>query len=337
MKKMKEMFNRTLYLGYYLKNLDWVLFNKFMSHTQNLTDRSKIDLIFDIVKSSYKYNISILEYFQFGFFEKDHKERSKWVGTGTIYEFQLKSNPKNTRKILDDKRLFYINYKEFFKHNIYTLEDIETNHVALEELLKNKEKLVLKEVDGKCGTGVKIINTKDYTKTSLINLMRKMKFGMIEDFIVQHSKMNLLSPSAVNTIRIYTNINDSGKYELLGCRIRISVNSPVDNLAAGNIAATVDENTGVVIGPGVYSDITKPPEKVHPITKTPIIGFEIPFWKEILVMVKEASLKHPENKSIGWDVFVTEDGPGIIEGNHDWCKLVWQLPVNEGLKYRLDV
>jgi hypothetical protein len=29
---------------------------------------------------------------------------------------------------------------------------------------------------------------------------------------------------------------------------------------------------------------------------------------------------------------VTEQGPGLIEGNHDWCKLVWQLPVNKGLK-----
>jgi len=33
---------------------------------------------------------------------------------------------------------------------------------------------------------------------------------------------------------------------------------------------------------------------------------------------------------------VTENGPGLIEGNHDWCKLVWQLPVGEGLKHLLD-
>ena len=53
-------------------------------------------------------------------------------------------------------------------------------------------------------------------------------------------------------------------------------------------------------------------------------------------MVREASLLHPENRSIGWDVVITEEGPGLIEGNHDWCKLVWQLPVNRGLKDRLD-
>ena len=35
------------------------------------------------------------------------------------------------------------------------------------------------------------------------------------------------------------------------------------------------------------------------------------------------------------EVFVTEDGAELIEGNHNWCKLLWQLPVNRGLKAEL--
>ncbi|MCZ4319918.1 hypothetical protein O4H26_13065 [Aequorivita viscosa] len=334
---MKKAFKRTLYLGYYFKKMNWRLLKKFLGHASQLTGKSKPQLMLNSIRDVYKYNISILEYFQFGFYSKTESEKKEWVGTGTIYEFQLKANPIKERVILDDKRLFYKNYKEFFVHNIYTLEEIESNKINIEELLENSRKLVLKQVDGKCGTGVKIINAKDYNKNHLLALMRKNNYGMIEDFIIQHTRMNMLSPSAVNTIRIYTNINDAGDYELLGCRIRISVNCPVDNLAAGNLAAPIDERTGIIIGPGVYSDITKLPEEVHPITKVPIVGFQIPFWQEILVMVKKASLKHPENKSIGWDIFVTEEGPGLIEGNHDWCKLVWQLPVNKGLKNLLNV
>ena len=30
------------------------------------------------------------------------------------------------------------------------------------------------------------------------------------------------------------------------------------------------------------------------------------------------------------------EGPELIEGNHDWCKLLWQLPVNKGLKHVLE-
>jgi hypothetical protein len=50
------------------------------------------------------------------------------------------------------------------------------------------------------------------------------------------------------------------------------------------------------------------------------------------MLAKEAALFDKSNRSIGWDIVVTETGPGLIEGNHDWCKLVWQLPVLKGLK-----
>jgi hypothetical protein len=53
-------------------------------------------------------------------------------------------------------------------------------------------------------------------------------------------------------------------------------------------------------------------------------------------LAKDAALKHKQNRSIGWDIVVTDNGPGLIEGNHDWCKLVWQLPVNRGLKNILE-
>lgn len=48
------------------------------------------------------------------------------------------------------------------------------------------------------------------------------------------------------------------------------------------------------------------------------------------------ALLHPQRKSSGWDIVVTPIGPGLIEGNHDWCKLVWQLPVKKGLKKELE-
>src|SRR5699024_5271603 len=136
--------------------------------------------------------------------------------------------------------------------------------------------------------------------------------------------------------RIITQIRKDGIYEILGCRMRISGNSPVYNMGGGNLVAPVDQKTGKINGKAVYADITKPPVEKHPVTAVPIVGFQVPFWNEILDMVKEASLKHPQNRSIGWDVVVTPNGPEFIEGNHDWCKLVWQLPVHKGLKHKLD-
>jgi hypothetical protein len=317
--------------------MKWSLLKSFLTHTSKLTGKSKFQLMLASIRDVYKNNTSILEYFQFGFYNKTDLEKKEWAGTGTMYEFQKIANPPKERIILYDKRQFYTNYKEFFKHHLYTLEELKSDNDLIEQVYSTNTKIVLKEASGKAGAGVKIIETKDLKSNEVISFMKKHDFGILETYIKQHSAIQKLSPSAVNTIRIFTQIRKDGDYEILGCRMRISVDSPVDNMAAGNLAAPIDARTGIISGPGVYSDITKSPETIHPITGVSIVGFQIPYWQEILEMTKKASLKHPQNKSIGWDIVVTEDGPGFIEGNHDWCKLVWQLPVNKGLKSMLNV
>ena len=102
------------------------------------------------------------------------------------------------------------------------------------------------------------------------------------------------------------------------------------------MVAPIEETTGTVVAPGVYDDIAKDEAVVHPLTGVKIVGFEVPFWSECLDLAREAALHDLSNRSIGWDIAVTANGPGLLEGNHDWCKLVWQLPVRQGLRSMLD-
>lgn len=326
---------RTLYLGYYIKQMDWTLLNKFLTFTSNNTGKSKIRLLLESVGDVYSYNTSILEYFQFGFYDKTKQERSEWIGTGGMYEFQLIENPPKERVILDDKGLFYKNYGEFIRHQVLTVEEVESHSSSLDKLYQEHDKIVLKDAHGKGGKQVKIISTSQVKKEELAAYMHKHNYDIVESFVVQHPDLNKLSPSAVNTVRIITQLREHNEVEILGCRMRISVNCPVDNLASGNLAATIDEKTGIINGPGVYSDITKPSVTVHPVTNVTIVGYQIPYWRETIDLVKKAALKHTQNRSIGWDVVITSDGPELIEGNHDWCKLLWQLPAEKGLKKRL--
>lgn len=332
----KSSLSRVMYLGYYLKQLDREKFQSFLNFTAAKSGKRKSEIISDILASVFKYNISILEYFQFHFIELSADERKKWAGTGHMYEYQLKMNPPDKRDILDDKTLFYKHYGEFFVHTVADIEDLEKKKGISEKILSNQSgKIVFKSADGKCGAQVEIRNTSDFSPTELIRYMKENQFDLVEEFIVQHPELNRLSPSAVNTVRLFTELNENNEPTILGCRLRISVDSPVDNMAAGNLAAPIDDATGKVNGDAVYSDITKPEADVHPVTGVEIPGFQVPYWDEILEMVTKASKKHPQNRSIGWDVVVTERGPGLIEGNHDWCKLLWQLPVKSGLKSNL--
>lgn len=333
MKKLK----RFVYLGYYLKKLDREKFFAFLNYTAQTTGKAKFSILLDVLFSVFKYNISLLEYFQFRFFEKDKYERERWAGTGYMYEFQLRMNPPNSRQILDDKALFYKNYQRFFVHQVATLDELEKNPELTNKFIDAPSgKVVFKVVDGKCGAGVEVCNTEKFKTHGMVAYMKAHHFDLAEEFIVQHPILQALSPSGVNTVRIFTQVTTDQKVVLLGCRQRISVNSPVDNMAAGNLAAPIDPETGLVNGPGVYSDITKTDQVKHPVTGVDIIGFQVPFWKETLDMVKKAALEHPQNKSIGWDIVITERGPGFIEGNHDWCKLLWQLPEKQGLKHRIE-
>ncbi len=327
---------RIIYLIYYFKELDWVKFNLFMDFVKKRTGISSFTLWYRIIFSSLRYNISLLEYFQFRFYEISNSEKETYAGTGFMYAYQLKMNPKAARSVLSDKRKFLKEYAQFVQHKHASLQELEINTQMASVLLQNSSgKIVLKNSKGQCGEGIEVHSTKAFSVNALIERLKESKNDLAEEFVVQHEALMKLSPSGLNTIRIITQLTDKDEVEILGARLRITVNSTVDNLAAGNLAAAINIDTGRVEGAGVYNDITKVDQVVHPITGVSIINFQVPYWNETMAMIKAAALHNKSNRSIGWDIAITNSGPELIEGNHDWCKLLWQLPVKQGLKSEL--
>ena len=335
--KMKDLLKRTKYLGYYFKKMDWPRFRKFLRYAKSQTGWSTFRLYRDSIACVYKYNIGWIDYFIFRFFEKSASERALWVGTGFKYESDLLMNSKSTRHLLENKIHFYEAYDRFVIHATCTLDDLQSNNARALKVLNNTTgKVVIKDALGQCGWDVEIVKAEEYSREALIKHMKSRGFNLAEEFIIQHPELARLSDSGVNTIRIISQLNKEDEVEILGARLRISVNTHVDNLASGNIASAVDLETGIVSGPGVYSDITKSNVSAHPVSGITLEGFQIPMWEDCLNMVKQAALHKPENRSIGWDVVLTEKGPELLEGNHNWCKILWQLPINQGLKSVLE-
>lgn len=325
---------RIIYLGYYIKQMNWLQLNSFLNYTAQQTDRSKVGILFSAVKNVFIYNISILEYFQFRFFEKNAVERREWAGTGFMYESVQKLNPPKNREILSDKKVFLAHYKQFVSHWHVTLEELQQNNLAVHNKIPaGSQKIVMKSSSGQCGEGLVVtVFTQDTAGSILIDKLERSGNDIIEQFVEQHEDLNRMSPSGLNTLRIFTIINSKGEVDILGARLRITIDSHIDNLAAGNIACEVDLNTGKIIGPGVFSDITKQELLKHPITNEEIIGFQVPLFHESIDLVTRAALFDTSNKTVGWDVAITKNGVELIEGNHNWCKLLWQLPARKGLK-----
>lgn len=324
---------KTKYLAYYLKEMDWEKFRRFKKFVKQKTGKSSFSIWMDAIRCVYKYNIGLIDYFLFRFYDKSPQERDEWVGTGWKYEFDLKMNPKSTRSILENKLEFYAAYTPFINHEFCAYEDVEKESEAAKAVLNNASgKIVVKDSTGQCGWDVEVLEATKFNLKSLASYMKSKGFDLVESFVRQHPDINKLSPSGLNTVRMITMINNHGGVDILGARMRISVNSHVDNLASGNIACPIDLETGKISGPGVYSDITKDAVTKHPITEVELIDYQIPMWDEIMETTKKIALHRTENRGVGWDVAVTVNGPDFIEGNHNWCKILWQIPVNQGLK-----
>lgn len=322
---------RVLYLGYYMLNESWSTIYEFAKYASKATGKPTSLVVLDSIHSVFRYNTSILDFFYFRFYEKTREERSVWAGTGTMYEYQRRMNPHATRNRLENKKIFVKFYGSFIKRKIYLISDISTNNEDFMRFYDQTDRrVVLKNSTGQGGKEVKVIKIGDFTVDSLRTLMSKGGFDILEEYLKQHQSMQELSPAAVNTIRIVTEVR-SGIPTIIAARLRISIDSAVDNLAAGNAAAKIDIETGRVTKPAVYSDFRKDQLLRHPVTQVEILGFEIPMWSKIRSYVLQLAAYDTSNKSIGWDIALLSSGPEVIEANHNWCKLLWQLPIGQGL------
>ena len=78
----------------------------------------------------------------------------------------------------------------------------------------------------------------------------------------------------------------------------------------GNYGVHVDE----VDSDGIkLSEPTK--FEYHPGSNIKMIGFQIPYYKEICDMITNAALVTKSLRFIGWDVAISKNGPILLEGN----------------------
>ncbi|HOD02066.1 MAG TPA: sugar-transfer associated ATP-grasp domain-containing protein, partial [Clostridiales bacterium] len=92
----------------------------------------------------------------------------------------------------------------------------------------------------------------------------------------------------------------------------------------GGICCPIDRETETIAGCAHTSSLIT--YDCHPDTGVTLMGYKLPYVKEAVELALKAALVVDDMRFIGWDVFIGEDGPGIVEGNDYPGYDFWQLP-----------
>ena len=153
---------------------------------------------------------------------------------------------------------------------------------------------------------------------ALIGLIFSQAF-IFQEVILQHESLNKINSFSANTLRIVTYKSKENKVEILSGFIRLGRKGAiVDNAHAGGIVVSFNKETGKMSYEGLQLiDNGGGLFYKHPDTGIVFDNFLIPYFNQAKEIVVEASklLKFP---LLGWDVAITQNGPVIIEVNHDF-------------------
>lgn len=290
-------------MSFLLGSIKPTTINSLLNVRNKVKEKSNKHLILlDMIYCSLRYQAAFYDYLEFEFYAINNKQRKTYLTNGKNNEIVKTFNDKNYWYLLDDKAEFNKLYKKYLNR------DFLLPNSSIEEFnsfIKNKDRVIVKPVDGVGGVGIKIVSTKEE------NLYEKYKKYLIEEIIIQNDKLNEIYDKSVNSLRLFTFYDGKNSY-LLQSIIKFGNGNVVDNFSSGGMYAFVSDD-GTIITPAI--DKNDNIYESHPITKKQILGFKIPLFEEAKKTVLEASKELNEIKYIGWDVAITNDKASIIEGN----------------------
>lgn len=195
--------------------------------------------------------------------------------------------------------------------------------------------LIVKPLGGMCGEGIfkkSYLNVKDDEIEKDYNHFVENDY-LVEECLIVHPDLNLNNKS-LNTFRVFTFLDKNGVIQVVKAKFRAGVGESIVDATLGCIHYPVNIEYGIIEGPGVNLDDMKIElHYTHPGCEKILVGLKIPFWENVLEMVVSAAKNIPEIRLIGWDVAITENGPEIIEANHNPYHGTFEELGNERLWY----
>ena len=271
----------------------------------------------DLLWCMLRYGASPRNYYWFGFYELNAEHIKTFVTHRLSQKMQKVNNNPNFEIYFDNKKLLCEKFKEFMKRKCVFNKD------CTEEVVSEfGDKVIYKPIEGSMAQGIIVVKTKDRTRKELAAYLQSLPDGMVEEWITQHRLVSEFNPNAVNIVRVVTARNKE-KFAYLAATFAVANDKEVTNASANAMFANIDIETGEVISNAC--DYDENIYEFQPNTGVKFKGFVIPFWNEVLSLVKKASTVIPEVGYVGWDVAITPNGPIIVEGNncpgYEWMQV----------------
>jgi hypothetical protein len=150
--------------------------------------------------------------------------------------------------------------------------------------------------------------------------------------IEPHAGVRRVAGNRLATVRAITALTDQGPQLLRALwKIPAGDNAADNYWRSGNLLATLDLAAGrvtrVVRGTGLaLEEVTH-----HPDTNAPLVGIEVPNWRQIVALALDAAAALVEVPLIGWDLAAVEGGALIVEPNFTPDFFMTQLADRRGM------
>ena len=312
-----------------VKRVKSMSFKRMNMLISKISKESKVPgffIFFDMIYCVFKYGVGYLDYRIFGFVYIHGKARKTFMTMDDNIALVRKYNDKDLKDIFNNKIKFNKQFNNYLGRKWLYLKDSSLED--FKDFVSDKKFIFAKRIDDFGGKGIDRIDLAEQKNLKILydTLISNGQF-LVEEPIVQHSKLNQICSTSVNTIRIVT-ILSGGAANVMYALIRIGDGIKyVDNISSGGLYCPIDEN-GMISKPA-FCDATGEYYEYHPITKTKLVGFEIPYFKQAIELVKKAAFEVPKVCYVGWDVAISENGPVLIEGNslpsYDMCQNYYHL------------
>ena len=303
-------------LSFFFKRLvrmDWKAMWKTTALLTQRSGKSRIWLLCDMLRCALKYNAGYMDYKIAQMYRLNDEQRKTQITRGLSNTIVRRMNDKAYWYLFDDKATF----NELFKEEVgrgWMKISASTDPASFVSFLQTYPDIIAKPLEGSSGVGIARYTAQHWLgrEAAFLQELLDNHIGIIEERVIQHPRMMAMCPTSVNTIRIATLLGDK-KQGIVYAFLRIGNGNVMDNVDQGGMAARVDLATGKLLTVGADKQGNTYTE--HPITHTPLIGFEVPFFEEAKAMCLKAAQKVPQMRFVAWDVAITEKGPVFIEGN----------------------